>query len=203
MDNSGEDFFENWQTMPDDELLECYRKLLREHKRLARLTFVPLLPALVIYGFMGWTGFIVYEHSGFQADAMSFDVGRAFYYVGLAVSGALISTASMKHRWAIFLPAVISLAFVTLLFNTFSVEILIMLSYLVYVYFRLGVILPGLDFLRGLPRFPFDKHSADRDIRTMNAKEAEEYIELSSGNVVSQGYESIFDDSVKPPKKML
>ena len=42
-----------WMTMPDEELSAIYRKRLKEQKRLARMTFIPLLPALVIYGFIG------------------------------------------------------------------------------------------------------------------------------------------------------
>ena len=194
-----DDLHECWMTMPDEELLGIYRKRLREQKRLARLTFVPLLPALVIYGFIGWTSFAVYEASGFGRDAMSFTVGRAFYYIGFAVSGALISTASVRRRWIIFIPTVLSLPFVLFLFNAFSAEIVLMIAYLLFAYFKLGVILPDLELLRSLPRFPFDKHSADRDIRMMNAKDAEKYLDLSSGKAVAAGFESIFSDKAELP----
>ena len=76
-----------------------------------------------------------------------------------------------------------------------------MLAYLLFVYFRLGVVLSELDLLRSLPRFPFDKHSADRDLRIMNSKDAERYIDLASGKAVATGYESIFTDKAELPKK--
>jgi hypothetical protein len=152
-----DDFRENWQTMPDEDLRDIYRKKLKEHKRLGTIAFAPLLPALLVYGFMGWTGFFIFEIGGFNKSDMDFAVGRAFYYVGLAVSSALIRTASYKHRWLIFLPTVISILFVTALFGEFSIEPVIMLGYLGYVYYKLGVLLPDLDFLRGLPRFPLQK----------------------------------------------
>ena len=177
-----EDLHEDWVTMPDEELADIYRKRLKEQKRLARMTFIPLLPALVIYGFIGWTSFLVYEASGFVKGAMSFTVGRAFYYIGFAVSGAMVP-------------------FVIFLFNELSAEILLMLAYLLFVYFRLGVVLSDLDLLRSLPRFPFDKHSADRDLRIMNSKDAERYIDLASGKAVATGYESIFTDKAELPKK--
>ena len=186
--------------MPDEELLGIYRKRLREQKRLARLTFVPLLPALVIYGFIGWTSFAVYEASGFGRDAMSFTVGRAFYYIGFALSGAMISTASLKRRWLIFIPTVLALPFVIFLFNEFSLEIMLMLCYLLFVYFKLGIVLADLELLRSLPRFPFDKHSADRDLRIMNSRDAERYMDLASGKAVATGYESIFSEKVEFPK---
>ena len=195
-----DDLHECWMTMPDEELLGIYRKRLREQKRLARLTFVPLLPALVIYGFIGWTSFAVYEASGFGRDAMSFTVGRAFYYIGFALSGAMISTASLKRRWLIFIPTVLALPFVIFLFNEFSLEIMLMLCYLLFVYFKLGIVLADLDLLRSLPRFPFDKHSADRDLRIMNSKDAERYMDLASGKAVATGYESIFSEKVELPK---
>lgn len=195
-----DDLHECWMTMPDEELLGIYRKRLREQKRLARLTFVPLLPALVIYGFIGWTSFAVYEASGFGRDAMSFTVGRAFYYIGFALSGAMISTASLKRRWLIFIPTVLALPFVIFLFNEFSLEIMLMLCYLLFAYFKLGIVLADLELLRSLPRFPFDKHSADRDLRTMNSKDAERYMDLASGKVVATGYESIFSEKVELPK---
>ena len=165
------------------------------------MTFIPLLPALVIYGFIGWTSFLTYEASGFVKGAMSFTVGRAFYYIGFAVSGAMISTVSIRRRWLIFLPTALMVPFVIFLFNELSAEILLMLAYLLFVYFRLGVVLSDLDLLRSLPRFPFDKHSADRDLRIMNSKDAERYIDLASGKAVATGYESIFTDKAKLPKK--
>ena len=196
-----EDLHEDWVTMPDEELADIYRKRLREQKRLARMTFIPLLPALVIYGFIGWTSFLTYEASGFVKGAMSFTVGRAFYYIGFAVSGAMISTVSIRRRWLIFLPSALMVPFVIFLFNELSAEILLMLAYLLFVYFRLGVVLSDLDLLRSLPRFPFDKHSADRDLRIMNSKDAERYIDLASGKAVATGYEIIFTDKAKHQKK--
>ena len=195
-----DDLHECWMTMPDEELLGIYRKRMKEQKRLAWLTFVPLLPALVIYGFIGWTSFAVYEASGFGRDAMSFTVGRAFYYIGFALSGAMISTASLKRRWLIFIPTVLALPFVIFLFNEFSLEIMLMLCYLLFVYFKLGIVLADLELLRSLPRFPFDKHSADRDLRIMNSKDAERYMDLASGKAVATGYESIFSEKVEFPK---
>ncbi|MCR5541584.1 MAG: hypothetical protein K6F71_12325 [Ruminococcus sp.] len=195
-----DDLHECWMTMPDEELLGIYRKRMKEQKRLARLTFVPLLPALVIYGFIGWTSFAVYEASGFGRDAMSFTVGRAFYYIGFALSGAMISTASLKRRWLIFIPTVLALPFVIFLFNEFSLEIMLMLCYLLFAYFKLGIVLADLELLRSLPRFPFDKHSADRDLRIMNSKDAERYMDLASGKAVATGYESIFSEKVELPK---
>ena len=195
-----DDLHECWMTMPDEELLGIYRKRMKEQKRLARLTFVPLLPALVIYGFIGWTSFAAYEASGFGRDAMSFTVGRAFYYIGFALSGAMISTASLKRRWLIFIPTVLALPFVIFLFNEFSLEIMLMLCYLLFVYFKLGIVLADLELLRSLPRFPFDKHSADRDLRIMNSRDAERYMDLASGKAVATGYESIFSEKVEFPK---
>ena len=118
-----EDLHEDWVTMPDEELADIYRKRLREQKRLARMTFIPLLPALVIYGFIGWTSFLTYEASGFVKGAMSFTVGRAFYYIGFAVSGAMISTVSIRRRWLIFLPTALMVPFVIFLFNELSLSL--------------------------------------------------------------------------------
>lgn len=202
MDN----FREDWQTMPDEDLRDIYRKKQREHKRLGTIAFAPLLPALLVYGFMGWTGFFIFEISGFNKSDMNFAVGRAFYYVGLAVSSALIRTVSYKHRWMIFLPVVISILFVSVLFGEFSIEPVIMLGYLGYAYYRLGKLLPDLDFLRGLPRFPFDYHSAQRDVRNMGMKKAADTLELSSGRAVSTNFEDIFTSDhpeliASPPDK--
>lgn len=200
-----DDFRECWQTMPDTDLLDIYRRKLKEHKRLGTIAFAPLIPALVIYGFMGWTGFFAMELSGFQGG-MGVSVGGAFYYIALAVSSALIRTASCKRRWVIFLPMVVTVPAVTLLFGSFSLEVPLIFAYLVYAYIRLGSLIPDLEFLRGLPRFPFDLHSAERDVRIMNAKAAEEYLDISSGKVVSTDYERIFtaespEEIVSPPEK--
>ena len=75
-----------------------------------------------------------------------------------------------------------------------------MLCYLLFVYFKLGIVLADLELLRSLPRFPFDKHSADRDLRIMNSKDAERYMDLASGKAVATGYESIFSEKVELPK---
>ncbi len=196
-----EDLHECCLTMPDEELKDIYRKRLKEQKRLARMTFVPLLPALVVYGFIGWTSFLTYEASGFVKGAMSFTAGRAFYYIGFAVSGVVMSTVGIRRRWLMFFPTALMVPFVMYLFGEFTAEILLMLAYLLFAYFRLGVVLSDLELLRSLPRFPFDKHSADRDLRIMKSKDAERYMELASGKAIATGYESIFNDKAELPKK--
>ena len=200
-----DDFRECWQTMPDEELLAVYRSKLKEHKRLGTIAFAPLLPALLIYGFMGWTGFFALEMSGFRGG-MGISVGGAFYYIALAVSSGLIRTANLKRRWVIFLPLVFTVPVVAWLFGSFSVEVPVMLVYLVYVYFRLGSLIPDLEFLRELPRFPFDSRGVVRDVRMMNSKAAETYLDISAGKVVATDFEKIFtaerpEEIASPPEK--
>ncbi|MBQ8967690.1 hypothetical protein [Ruminococcus sp.] len=191
-----EDFRENWQTMPDADLRYIYRRKTKEVKRLGSIAFAPLLPALVIYGFLGWVGFAGYEYSGFDRSAMNFESGRALYYIALAVSSCLIRTARDKFQWVIFLPVLASWPLVKVLFGEFSIEVVLMLCYLGYAYIRLIILLPDIDFLKSLPRFPFDEHSAVRDIRIMDSRSAAEHLELSSGKAVARNYEDIFTAEV-------
>lgn len=199
-----DDFRECWQTMPDEDLREVYRSRLKAHKRLGTIAFAPLIPALVIYGFMGWTGFFALEMSGFRGG-MGISVGGAFYYVALAVSSGLIRTVSLKRRWEIFIPPAVTVPLVALLFGNISPDISAIFGYLLYAYFKLGKLIPDLEFLRGLPRFPFDNHGTVRDVRIMNAKAAEQYLDTSAGKVVAVDYERIFtaerpEEIVSPPE---
>lgn len=200
-----DDFRECWQTMPDDDLREIYRSKLKAYKRLGTIAFAPLLPAWIIYGFLGWTGFFSLEMSGFQGG-FSAPVGGAFYYLALAVSSVFMRTASVKNRWLIFVPMVVTVPFVAWMFGYFSIEPVIMVIFLGYAYRRMGMLMPDLEFLRELPNFPFNNRTVERDIRIMSFKAAEDYLNISSGKVVSTDYEKIFtaerpEEIAAPPEK--
>lgn len=200
-----DDFRECWQTMPDDDLREIYRGKLRAYKRLGTIAFAPLLPAWIVYGFMGWTGFFALEMSAFQGGYAT-QVGGAFYYLALAISSILLRTVSLKSRWMIFVPVVISVPIIAWLFNLLTIEPLLMIVYLVYAYRKLGVLIPDLEFLRELPTFPFYSRIVAKDIRIMSYKAAEDYLNISSGKVVATDFEKIFtsecpQEIAEPPEK--
>lgn len=47
----------DYKTLPDETLRRHFRRLIKRQRRFAAFTFALLIPAVIIYGMMGWANF--------------------------------------------------------------------------------------------------------------------------------------------------
>lgn len=48
----------DYKTLPDETLRRHFRRLIKRQRRFAAFTFALLIPAVIIYGMMGWANFL-------------------------------------------------------------------------------------------------------------------------------------------------
>ena len=51
------DLKEEYKTLPNETLRKYYKKLTKRQHRLAAITFAFLVPAMLVYGMLGWVNF--------------------------------------------------------------------------------------------------------------------------------------------------
>ena len=88
------DLKEEYKTLPNETLRKHYKKLTKRQRRLSAITFAFLVPAMLVYGMLGWANFLASEWSRFSFfDASS---NAFFNYVAFAASGALLMADTAK-----------------------------------------------------------------------------------------------------------
>lgn len=201
-----QNFREEWQTMPDDDLRDIYRKKSKIQKTLAVITWLPLLPAGFICGVGGWTGFLASEHSMFSYVT---DGGASvfLFFAAFALCGALMMSKSPKTF--IGIPFVM-LAGIVIKKAVYGGSYLIGIAMLVYVVaacIALYFAVSDLNFLRGLPHFPFVKRRDEINFNAMNRDVMLRYLETAEkGGIITVKGEEVFtaekpEEIVKPPEK--
>lgn len=55
----------DYKTLPDETLRRHFRRLIKRQRRFAAFTFALLIPAVIIYGMMGWANFFAAESAMF------------------------------------------------------------------------------------------------------------------------------------------
>ena len=84
----------DYKTLPDETLRRHFRRLIKRQRRFAVFTFALLIPAVIIYGMMGWANFFASESAMFAFfDASS---NAFFNYVAFAACGALLMADTTK-----------------------------------------------------------------------------------------------------------
>ncbi len=184
---------DDWLTIPDEELRTIYRRLEKERRLYGAVCVPVLIIAMLSYGIMGWSSFLMAEYVQFRA--VSNDGSGILFYLAFFVSGCLINISVRKDLWLILLPVPIVTAVVAGLFSYVSLEPVIMEIVLVIFFFRLAKILSDLEFLKRLPSYPFIGFREYGDISVMPRDKQVKLLEQAANGVVSQGYEHIFTDS--------
>lgn len=198
-----EDFYEDWQTMPDEDLKRIYTNLKKKQRRHAVVSWVILLPALVIYGFMGWVTFFVTELGLIQTGAGNAACGCLFFIL-LAVCGVFFNFDTERQLRPVLFIMPVGGLLVFLLFGMISPLPIVMEIYVIVMYFKLRKLLKDLNFLRGLPSFPFEGMMLEN--MTVSRHTAMKQLEQAHKGAYSPDYEKIFtserpEDIVSPPER--
>ncbi len=179
--------------MPDNELKAIYRNRKARKAAYAAVAVPVLFLALFNYGIYGWATFA--SSLSVQFRHVSNDTAGVLYYVAFFIACCFISIADSKTLWHMLVPVPVFSVLIFAIFMYFSIEPLVMELVLAVFYLRLRRLISDIEFLKGLPSYPFEGH---RDYSQMNAmSQADQLKELENAlnGARSEGYEHIFTDS--------
>lgn len=206
MKKEKQNFREEWQTMPDEDLRDIYKKKLRIQKMLAGFTWLPLLPAAVIYGVCGWAGFIASEYTLFRSIS---DGGASsfLFFAAFAACGALMMSRNQKSFFVIPFVMIAGILFKMNVYGGSSLIGVLMLAYVIAACIAQYFVVSDLNFLRELPNFPFAKRRDEINFNAMNRDVMLRYLETAqNGGITTVKGEEVFtaekpEEIVKPPEK--
>lgn len=202
------DLKEEYKTLPDETLRKHYKKLAKRQHRLAAVPFALIVPAMLVYGFLGWANFLVSESGLFR----TFDSGsNAFFnYVAFAACGALLMADTAKLIAASPAVMILYMGLKFGLFDSVSGDTFVMLAYLIVAAVITAKTVSDLNFMRKLPNFPFDGRKERIDFEGLTRDKMTENLQKLLDNqngdkVITNDYEDIFtsdnpQDIVTPPE---
>lgn len=202
------DLKEEYKTLPNETLRKYYKKLAKRQRRLSAITFAFLVPAMLVYGMMGWVNFFNSEwniFSFFDASSNAF-----FNYVAFAASGALLMADTAKLIAASPAVMILYMGLKFGLFDSVSGDTFVMLAYLIVAAVITEKTVSDLNFMRKLPNFPFDGRKERIDFEGLTRDKMTENLQKLLDNqngdkVITNDYEDIFtsdnpQDIVTPPE---
>lgn len=202
------DLKEEYKTLPNETLRKYYKKLAKRQRRLSAITFAFLVPAMLVYGMMGWVNFFNSEwniFSFFDASSNAF-----FNYVAFAASGALLMADTAKLISASPAVMILYMGLKFGLFDSVSGDTFVMLAYLIAAAVITAKTVSDLNFMRKLPNFPFDGRKERIDFEGLTRDKMTENLQKLLDNqngdkVITNDYEDIFtsdnpQDIVTPPE---
>lgn len=202
------DLKEEYKTLPNETLRKYYKKLAKRQRRLSAITFAFLVPAMLVYGMMGWVNFFNSEwniFSFFDASSNAF-----FNYVAFAASGALLMADTAKLIAASPAVMILYMGLKFGLFDSVSGDTFVMLAYLIVAAVITAKTVSDLNFMRKLPNFPFDGRKERIDFEGLTRDKMTENLQKLLDNqngdkVITNDYEDIFtsdnpQDIVTPPE---
>lgn len=199
---------EDYKTLPDETLSKFYRNLVKRQHRLAAITFAFIVPAMLVYGMMGWVNFLVAEWNGFAFFDTS---SNAFFnYVAFAACGALLMADTAKLIAASPAVMILYMGLKFGLFNSVSGDTFVMLAYLIIAAAVTTKTVSDLNFMRKLPNFPFDGRMERIRFEGLNREQLvddlQKTLDQQNGDkVITNDYEDIFtsdnpQDIANPPE---
>lgn len=202
------DLKEEYKTLPNETLRKYYKKLAKRQRRISAITFAFLVPAMLVYGMMGWVNFFNSEwniFSFFDASSNAF-----FNYVAFAASGALLMADTAKLIAASPAVMILYMGLKFGLFDSVSGDTFVMLAYLIVAAVITAKTVSDLNFMRKLPNFPFDGRKERIDFEGLTRDKMTENLQKLLDNqngdkVITNDYEDIFtsdkpQDIVTPPE---
>lgn len=198
---------EDYKTLPDETLRKFYRNLVKRQRRLAAVTFAFIVPAMLVYGMMGWVNFLVAEWNGFAFFDTS---SNAFFnYVAFAACGALLMADTAKLIAASPAVMILYMGLKFGLFDSVSGDTFAMLAYLIIAAVTTKTV-SDLNFMRKLPNFPFDGRKERIDFEGLTRDKMTENLQKTldqqnGDKVITNDYEDIFtsdnpQDIADPPE---
>ena len=202
------DLKEEYKTLPNETLRKYYKKLAKRQRRLSAITFAFLVPAMLVYGMLGWANFLASEWNRFSFfDASS---NAFFNYVAFAASGALLMADTAKLIAASPAVMIMYMGLKFGLFDSVSGDTFVMLAYLIVAAVITAKTVSDLNFMRKLPNFPFDGRKERIDFEGLTRDKMTENLQKLLDNqngdkVITNDYEDIFtsdkpQDIVTPPE---
>lgn len=202
------DLKEEYKTLPNETLRKYYKKLAKRQRRLSAITFAFLVPAMLVYGMLGWVNFFTAEWNRFSFfDASS---NAFFNYVAFAASGALLMADTAKLIAASPAVMILYMGLKFGLFDSVSGDTFVMLAYLIVAAVITAKTVSDLNFMRKLPNFPFDGRKERIDFEGITRDKMTENLQKLLDNqngdkVITNDYEDIFtsdkpQDIVTPPE---
>lgn len=199
---------EDYKTLPDETLRKFYRNLVKRQRRLAAVTFAFIVPAMLVYGMMGWVNFLVAEWNGFAFFDTS---SNAFFnYVAFAACGALLMADTAKLIAASPAVMILYMGLKFGLFDSVSGDTFAMLAYLIIAAAVTTKTVSDLNFMRKLPNFPFDGRKERIDFEGLTRDKMTENLQKTldqqnGDKVITNDYEDIFtsdnpQDIADPPE---
>lgn len=199
---------EDYKILPDETLRKFYRNLVKRQRRLAAVTFAFIVPAMLVYGMMGWVNFLVAEWNGFAFFDTS---SNAFFnYVAFAACGALLMADSAKLIAASPAVMILYMGLKFGLFDSVSGDTFVMLAYLIIAAAVTTKTVSDLNFMRKLPNFPFDGRKERIDFEGLTRDKMTENLQKTldqqnGDKVITNDYEDIFtsdnpQDIADPPE---
>lgn len=202
------DLKEEYKTLPNETLRKYYKKLTKRQHRLAAVTFAFLVPAMLVYGLLGWVNFFTAEWNGFGFFDTS---SNAFFnYVAFAACGALLMADTLKLIAASPAVMILYMGLKFALFDSVSGDTFVMLAYLIVAAVITAKTVSDLNFMRKLPNFPFDGRQERIDFEGLSrdkmADNLQKMLDAQNGDkVITNDYEDIFtsdnpQDIADPPE---
>lgn len=202
------DLKEEYKTLPNETLRKYYKKLTKRQHRLSAITFAFLVPAMLVYGMLGWVNFFTAEWNGFSFFDTS---SNAFFnYVAFAACGALLMADTTKLIAASPAVMILYIGLKFALFDSVSGDTFVMLAYLIAAAIITAKAVSDLNFMRKLPNFPFDGRQERIDFEGLSrdkmADNLQKMLDAQNGDkVITNDYEDIFtsdspQDIASPPE---
>lgn len=199
---------EDYKTLPDETLRKFYRNLVKRQHRLAAVTFAFIVPAMLVYGFLGWANFLESESGLFRTFDSS---SNAFFnYVAFAACGALLMADTAKLIAASPAVMILYMGLKYGLFDSVSGDTFVMLAYLIIAAVVTTKTVSDLNFMRKLPNFPFDGRKERIDFEGLTRDKMTENLQKTldqqnGDKVITNDYEDIFtsdnpQDIADPPE---
>lgn len=199
---------EDYKTLPDETLRRHFRRLIRRQRRFAAVPFAFIVPAMIIYGMIGWVNFFTAEWNRFSFFDTS---SNAFVnYVIFAVCGAMLSSDTLKIIAASPAVMILYIGLKAALFDKITGDTFLMLAYLAIAAFIVGKSVADLNFMRKLPNFPFDGRMERIRFEGLNREQLvddlQKTLDQQNGDkVITNDYEDIFtsdnpQDIANPPE---
>lgn len=199
---------EDYKTLPDETLRKFYRNLVKRQHRLAAVTFAFIVPAMLVYGMMGWVNFLVAEWNGFAFFDTS---SNAFFnYVAFAACGALLMADTAKLIAASPAVMILYIGLKAALFDKITGDTFLMLAYLIVAAIITAKTVSDLNFMRKLSNFPFDGRMERIRFEGLNREQLvddlQKLLDNQNGDkVITNDYEDIFtsdnpQDIADPPE---
>ena len=213
-----ETLYAYWATMPDEFLREKYRVLKRRQRWLAGIPFWAFVPAMTIYGIIGWGEFFASEYVQFTASYMT-TINMMFPILFL-IAGIFLVDKEPRHLIrapiifgiGVLMRILLYIALPLWLNLQSSLELPLYVPLMeLYLIGAVAVLRPtvsDLNFLRSLPAFPFDARRLDLDLSGMSRDQVLQVLEAAAnGQTVIEvgGHETLTADDpeavVSPPEQ--